>query len=71
MISRLKDTLRLKNGEIVELVEQMSKLKTDLLKSTIQYTEIISDLKKQLTALRAEYGAFKREKAASARKNSK
>ena len=64
LIARLKDTLRLKNGEIVELVEQNGKLKTDLLKSTVQYNEIISDLKEQLTALRAENGAFKSEKAA-------
>lgn len=71
LISRLKDTLRLNNGEVVELVEQNGKLKTDLLKSTVEYKEIISDLKKQLTALRAENGAFKREKAAPARKMSK
>ena len=64
MISKLKETLRLKNGEIVELVEQNGKLKTDLLKSTVQYNEIISDLKEQLTALRVENGAFKSEKVA-------
>ena len=53
-ILQLREALAGKSQALADLAEETAKLKTNLLQSTVEYNEIIRELKEQVMELNAE-----------------